>query len=79
MITEQNFVNHLALWYKMDSMINNMSLYEVNRIFCEITNQNIPQNIVDQFLHTGGFNTEYLTGEFLIRRGYKNILQYMKN
>lgn len=80
MITESNFIKSFELWNSLDMSFNNTDIYELHKLFCQITHQDIPTRVVDEFIHLPGYNSnlEFLTSDFLSRRGYKNLLQYLK-
>jgi DNA polymerase III delta subunit len=44
--------------------------------FKEYTNQNIPSWIIRRFKSTGLSNTDFITSDFLINCGYKNLYQF---
>lgn len=52
-----------------------MELKEVAKLFCTESGQEIPHNVVEDFLYCGLNNIDFLTSDYLNQRGFKNLYQ----
>ncbi len=53
---------------------NNAGIEEIARVFGIASNQVFPPELIEEFKATGEQNLNFLTGTFLIEKGYKNLL-----
>lgn len=67
----ESIINALEI---LDS-IEQMPLSELANEYSEKTLQNIPKPVIEEFYFTGLSNLDFLTSDFLTKKGFKNIYQ----
>jgi hypothetical protein len=54
--------------------VNNAGIEEIARVFGIASNQVFSAELIEEFKATGEQNLQFLTGSFLIEKGFKNLL-----